>query len=148
MRVLTAIPTWINDYTHHQMWNEMTYLFPTFNGATVHSTHYWACGCLHMPGLNTSISVKSGRHIAALHEWTVSPLVYWSIRERPISFNAWMSVADFLYLVILCDHQTNILVNIILATGAHLSSNSKSNRARHLTGAVHYVRYNFRLHFH
>ena len=32
---LISIPAWINDYTHHNMWDKITYPFPNFNGATV-----------------------------------------------------------------------------------------------------------------
>ena len=32
---LTLIPVWISNYTHYNEWNEITYPFPNFNGATV-----------------------------------------------------------------------------------------------------------------
>ena len=32
---LTLIPTWISNYIHHKMWDEITYPFLSFNGATV-----------------------------------------------------------------------------------------------------------------
>ena len=32
---LTSIPVWISDYIHHKVWDEITYPFPNFNGATV-----------------------------------------------------------------------------------------------------------------
>ena len=32
---LTLIPTWISNYTHYNVWDEITYPFLNFNGATV-----------------------------------------------------------------------------------------------------------------
>ena len=32
---LTLIPAWISNYTHYNAWNEITYPFLNFNGATV-----------------------------------------------------------------------------------------------------------------
>ena len=32
---LTLIPAWISNYTHYNMWDEITYPFLNFNGATV-----------------------------------------------------------------------------------------------------------------
>ena len=32
---LTLIPAWISNYMHYKMWDEITYPFPNFNGATV-----------------------------------------------------------------------------------------------------------------
>ena len=32
---LALIPTWISNYTHYKMWDEITNPFPNFNGATV-----------------------------------------------------------------------------------------------------------------
>ena len=32
---LTLIPSWIINYIHYNMWDEITYPFPNFNGATV-----------------------------------------------------------------------------------------------------------------
>ena len=32
---LTLIPAWISNHTYHWMWDEITYPFPNFNGATV-----------------------------------------------------------------------------------------------------------------
>ena len=32
---LTFIPAWIRNYTHYKVWDESTYLFLNFNGATV-----------------------------------------------------------------------------------------------------------------
>ena len=32
---LTFIPAWINNYTHYNVWDEITYPFLNFNGATV-----------------------------------------------------------------------------------------------------------------
>ena len=34
-RDLTEIHTWINNYIHYKVWDEMTYPFPNFNGCTV-----------------------------------------------------------------------------------------------------------------
>ena len=31
----TFIPAWISNYIHHKVWDEITYPFPNFNGATV-----------------------------------------------------------------------------------------------------------------
>ena len=33
--LLTLIPAWISNYTHYNVWDEITYLFLNFNGATV-----------------------------------------------------------------------------------------------------------------
>ena len=33
--LLTLIPAWINDYTHYNVWDEITNPFLNFNGATV-----------------------------------------------------------------------------------------------------------------
>ena len=30
---LTSIPAWIGNYTHHKVWDEITYPFPNFNNA-------------------------------------------------------------------------------------------------------------------
>ena len=32
---VTLIPEWIRHYIHHEVWDEITYPFPNFNGATV-----------------------------------------------------------------------------------------------------------------
>ena len=32
---LTLILTWISNYIHYEVWDEVTYQFPDFNGATV-----------------------------------------------------------------------------------------------------------------
>ena len=32
---LTLIPAWISNYTHYNVWEEITYPFLNFNGATV-----------------------------------------------------------------------------------------------------------------
>ena len=32
---LTLIPPWISNYTHYNVWNEITYPFLNFNSATV-----------------------------------------------------------------------------------------------------------------
>ena len=32
---LTLIPAWISNYTHYNVWDEITYPFLNFNGATV-----------------------------------------------------------------------------------------------------------------
>ena len=32
---LTLIPTWISNYTHREVWNDIAYPFPNFNGYTV-----------------------------------------------------------------------------------------------------------------
>ena len=32
---LTLIPAWINNYTNSKVWDEITYTFLNFNGATV-----------------------------------------------------------------------------------------------------------------
>ena len=32
---LTLIPAWINNNIHYKVWDEITYLFKTFSGATV-----------------------------------------------------------------------------------------------------------------
>ena len=32
---LTLIPAWISNYIHYKMWDEITYPFLNFNGATV-----------------------------------------------------------------------------------------------------------------
>ena len=32
---LTLIPAWISNYTHYNAWDEITYPFLNFNGATV-----------------------------------------------------------------------------------------------------------------
>ena len=32
---LTLLPAWISDYIHYTVWDEMTYSFLNFNGATV-----------------------------------------------------------------------------------------------------------------
>ena len=32
---LTLIPTWISNYTHYNVWDEITYPFIKFNGAAV-----------------------------------------------------------------------------------------------------------------
>ena len=32
---LTLIPAWISNYTHYKAWDEITYPFLNFNGATV-----------------------------------------------------------------------------------------------------------------
>ena len=32
---LTLTPAWISYHIHHKMWNEITYPFPNFNGATI-----------------------------------------------------------------------------------------------------------------
>ena len=34
-RVLTLIPAWISNYIHYNVWDEITYQFLNFNGATV-----------------------------------------------------------------------------------------------------------------
>ena len=34
-RRLTLIPAWISNYTHYNVWDEITYSFLNFNGATV-----------------------------------------------------------------------------------------------------------------
>ena len=34
-RGLIFIPAWISNYIHHKVWDEITYPFPNFNGATV-----------------------------------------------------------------------------------------------------------------
>ena len=31
----TSIPTWISNYIHYKMWNEITYPLPNFNGCTI-----------------------------------------------------------------------------------------------------------------
>ena len=33
--VLTLIPAWISNYIHYKVWDEITYPFLNFNGATV-----------------------------------------------------------------------------------------------------------------
>ena len=32
---LTLIPAWISNYIHYKLWDEITYPFLNFNGATV-----------------------------------------------------------------------------------------------------------------
>ena len=32
---ITLIPAWISKYVHYNVWDEITYPFPNFNGATV-----------------------------------------------------------------------------------------------------------------
>ena len=34
-RGLTLIPAWISNYIHYEVWDEITYPFLNFNGATV-----------------------------------------------------------------------------------------------------------------
>ena len=39
---LTLIPAWISDYIHYKVWDEITYPFLNFNGATVEVSD-WKC---------------------------------------------------------------------------------------------------------
>ena len=56
---LTLIQTWISNYSHYNVWDEIAYPFPNFNGITVevwewinNFTHIlWACDYLSILGL-------------------------------------------------------------------------------------------------
>ena len=32
---LTLMPAWMSNYIHYEMWDEITFLFPNFNGCTI-----------------------------------------------------------------------------------------------------------------
>ena len=47
---LTLIPTWISNYSHYEVWDEITYLFLNFNGA-VNKVWEWLSDFIpHFPG--------------------------------------------------------------------------------------------------
>ena len=37
---LILIPPWISKYVYHNVWEEITYIFPSFNGGTVEMNGY------------------------------------------------------------------------------------------------------------
>ena len=47
---LTLIPAWISNYIHHNMWDEITYSFPNFNGCTVEVWDWISNFVPHFPG--------------------------------------------------------------------------------------------------
>ena len=54
---LTLFPAWISNYTHYDVWDEITYPFLNFNSAP---TLYWACDYLSVLGLKLNHVNKRG----------------------------------------------------------------------------------------
>ena len=47
---LTYIPAWVSNYIHYKVWNEITYPFTNFNGATVEVWEWINDFILYFPG--------------------------------------------------------------------------------------------------
>ena len=52
----TLIPPWIPNYIHYEVWNEITYPFPNFNGTTVEFWE-WISNFIH----NTSVKFETNK---------------------------------------------------------------------------------------
>ena len=66
---LTFIPTWISNYIHQTMWDEIIYRFPNFNGVIIevvgmdtsfHPELYWTCDYLPMLWFKLIVLSKRG----------------------------------------------------------------------------------------
>ena len=56
---LTLIPAWISNYIHYKVWDEITYPFRNFNGATVEVWEWMINFTLHITGhVNTFLRLK------------------------------------------------------------------------------------------
>ena len=47
-----SLHSWITNYIHYTLWNEITCWVPNFNSGAFHPTFYWSCDYLSMLGLS------------------------------------------------------------------------------------------------
>ena len=84
---LTLFPAWISNYIHHNVWVEITYPFPNFNGYTVEVWEwisnfipllYWACNYLSTQAISEW-----------LHPWFTALIHRWVKTEpqRPVTWS-------------------------------------------------------------
>ena len=48
--LLTSVPTWISNYIHYIVWDEITYPFPDFNGVTIEGWEWISKFTQRFPG--------------------------------------------------------------------------------------------------
>ena len=77
---LTLISAWISNYFHYNVWDEITYLFPNFNGCTV-EVWEWINNSIHtLPGMWLLIHVSNRGH-----RYRLIRLSYHLLREKVVA---------------------------------------------------------------